>query len=143
MKSILIITSILFAQISFAAPTATTPNPASIQKKYDLKIDYSVDGKHIDSPTVILSEGDPTTVTKETADGKFFLTIATVAHKAEPNKKVIALEMIIGKFEKDGKETILSKPKIIANEGETATISIGDAKTKKERISLTIVGKSL
>ena len=109
-------------------------------------MDLSVNGKHISSPTIVITEGDPSTVTQETKEGKFFITASTMAPpkdlspKNPQNKKVISLQFVVGKITADEKETILSRPQIIALEGQKASITVED---KKETMSLSVTATAL
>ena len=108
MKSLLIAASLIFSQISFSAQNA----PA--QKQYDLKMELSINGKHISSPHTVVIEGEPATVTQDTKDGKFFLTVATMKVPNETKiknpekKKALGFQFAVGKIGADGKETLLA-----------------------------------
>lgn len=108
--------------------------------KFDLKIDFSLNGKHISSPQILLLEGEPSTITTNTEAGKIFLTVTTMAlrefkgadTKSLKNKKLIPLQFAVGKIDKAGNEKILSQPQLIAIEGQRATITEGTDKNKEE-----------
>ena len=134
MKIAFLAFAVFLSQISFAVPINTEG------KKIDLAMELILNGKKVAAPKGIVTEGDVETFVEETPEGKFFITVATMKTltpkemKNHENKKVMKFQFAVGKFEKDGKEKILSRPQLTMTDGKTGSIEIGKDPAKPEMI---------
>lgn len=142
MKIVFLVLAVFLSQISFAVPTNNEG------KKIDLSMELVLDGKKVATPKGIVTEGDVETFVEETPEGKFFITVATMnaltpkEMKNPENKKVIKFQFAVGKFEKDGKEKILTRPQLTIIDGKTGSIEVGKDPAKPEMI-LSVTAKYL
>ncbi len=133
MKLILFTFAIFLSQVSFSLPTN------SEGKKIDLAMELVLNGKKVAAPKGIVTEGDVETFVEETAEGKFFITVATMKTSSA---KTIKFQFAVGKFEKDGQEKILSRPQMTMTDGKTGSIEVGKDPAKPEMI-LSVTAKYL
>lgn len=102
---------------------------------YDLKMDLSMNGKHVFSPRVIAKAGETATATHKTDTEETFIEVIPTEGTIQ-NKKGILMQMTIGTINKAGQRTVLSKPRVLANENETATMTV---ENKNSKISLSVL----
>ena len=110
---------------------------------YDLKMDLSLNKKHVASPRLIVKSGEMNAINQKNAneDEHFIEVIATEG--SIQNKKGILMNFTIGTIGKNGEKTILAKPQIIAKENEPAQITIGEKNGAEVSLSVTATRKSL
>lgn len=119
MRLSVILAALLFSSSAFAA-----------KKAYKLDMALTVNGDHLSSPKVVVKEGETATVTQQTFDGKNYFDV--VAKEGEMmGHKGILMEFRVGQVNKDGSKTIISRPKVLAKEGEEASISVAEDDGKK------------
>lgn len=97
---------------------------AATTNGYDLKMDLSLNGKHISSPRVIVKESETATITQKTDTEETFIEVVAAEREIQ-NHKGILMKFTVGTISKDGQRTIISKPQILANENEKAQITVG------------------
>jgi len=107
---------------------------------YDLKMDLSLDGKHVSSPRVVVKEGEPATVTQENGSKKQFIEVIATEGSIQ-NHKGILMKFTVGTIGENGERTIVAKPQVLAKEGEPAKITQSDTKSGVEHLSLSVVAK--
>ncbi len=117
---------VLISSFSFAATNG-----------YDLKMEFSMNGKHVSSPRVIVKAGEMATITQKTDTEETFIEIIATEGEIQNNKGIL-MTAVIGTVSSDGTKTIISKPQILAKENKTALIQIGN---KDSEISLSIIAK--
>ncbi len=123
-----------------AATLAMTGSAFASTNAYDLKMDLSLNGKHVSSPHVIAKEGKPATITQEnSSNGHFIEVIATEG--SIQNHKGILMKFVVGTIGKNGERTIISRPQVVAKEGEPAKITQSDSKNGAEYLSLSVTAK--
>ena len=110
---------------------------------YDLKLNLSLNGKHVSSPRVITKAGETATVTQNTAPEKTFIEV--IANEGEiQGHKGILIKFVVGTIDKNGKKTILSTPEVLTSENKLARISVGkDSTHPKLSMSVLALRKSL
>lgn len=110
---------------------------------YDLKMDLSLNKKHVSSPRIIVKAGEMGSINQKngTEDEHFIEVIAT--ESSIKNKKGILMNFTIGTIGKNGERTILAKPQILAKENEPAQITIGEKNGSEVSLSVTATGKTL
>lgn len=106
---------------------------------YDLKMDLSMNGKHISSPRVIVKAGETATITQKTDTEESFIEVVATEGEVQ-NHKGIVMKFTVGTISKNGQRTIVSKPQILAMENEKAEIIVGED-GGKEQLSLSVVAK--
>lgn len=114
----------VFAVPAFAAP-----------QSYDIAMKLKSNGKEISSPTVVVTEGETAKITQRDDDGTTFWEI--VARESESH---ILLSFKVGKIDRDGKQSVLSNPRILTMENEPAEMTIGEA-GGAETLTLSVVAK--
>lgn len=103
---------------------------------YDLKMELSLNGKHISSPRVIVKAGETATVTQKTDTEESFIEVVATEGKVQ-NHKGIMMNFVVGVIGKDGERTIKAKPQILAKENEPAQITIGGK--NGDEVSLSVI----
>lgn len=114
-----------------------TCSSAMATTSYDLKMELSLNGKHISSPRVIAREGETATIIQKSDDMETFIDVVTTTYDA---KNTVMMKFTVGTIGKNGERIILSSPKIISKENEVAKISQGET-GKPEQISLSVIAK--
>lgn len=104
---------------------------------YDLKMELSINDKHISSPRIIAKEGETALVTQDSNGEKIFVEVIAT-EKPTDNKKSILMRFVIGTISSTGEKKILSTPQMIALENERAEISVGN-QAKKVDLDLSII----
>lgn len=104
---------------------------------YDLKMELSMNGKHVSSPRVIVKAGETATVTQKTDTEETFIEVVATEGEIQNNKGIL-MKMVVGTISSDGQRTIVSRPQILAKENEQALIQVGD---KDGEMSLSVVAK--
>jgi hypothetical protein len=106
---------------------------------YDLKMDLSINGKHISSPKIIVEEGKVATVTQKNDNGEeLFVVVIATKKELKNNKEAVAIKFTSGMLDKNGKRSIQYETKIIALENQMAKINQGSVNGKDE-LALSIV----
>jgi hypothetical protein len=124
---------ILFTMICFFSSSVFAG-----QKAFDLKMELSLEGKHISSPKVIVKEGETKTIVEESNGQKTYIEVSAKQDKASGGKQTIYMAFVIGKIASDGSKTVISTPRITAAPNETAQISIGE-KGAPDLLSLSVI----
>lgn len=126
------ITALLFFLMSstvFAAgPTA-----------YNMKVDLSLNGKHIGSPQVTTTAGDQASVIIDSKNQKYFIDVVANEEPAKDGgKSGVNMNFTVGTVSATGKKTVISNAGIIAVENEKAQLSQTNNKGVEE-FSLAVV----
>lgn len=111
------------------------------EKAFDLKIEMSVDGKHVSSPRIVVKEGEKGTVIQESNGEKNFIEVVAKEGKAPNGVQGIHMAFVVGKIANDGSRTVVSQPQILSIPNEKAQITIGE-KGKPEVLSLSVVANT-
>lgn len=133
MKYLITTLLLLLATTAFAATTS-----------YDLKMQISLDGKLISTPEIITHTGVATTFSSGT--GTDDISIEVLATETSVNdKKGILLNFVFKTTVKGGQKTSTTsrKAEVLVTEGKPTTFTVGDAKSGKEELSLTVVAKKV
>ena len=93
---------------------------------FDLKMDYSLNGKHVASPHMTTKSGQAAMVTQESKEKMTYLQVTPTDDKVVEGKHTIRMKFEVGTIAKDGTKTVLGRPEIIALENERAEISVSD-----------------
>ncbi len=102
---------------------------------YDLKINLSLNGKHVASPRVIVKAGEKATITQRVDSQESFIEVVATESEAK-NAPGIMMKFIVGYIQKNGDRTIISQPQILTNENFPSTMTVG--KIGEEQLSLTV-----
>jgi hypothetical protein len=109
---------------------------------YDLKMDLSLDGKHVSSPSVIVKSGEMASIIQKTDKEEASNFIEVIASEGEiQNHKGILMKFKVGSISKSGERTVLSEPRILAKENELAKITVSNKEGGSEQLSLSVVVK--
>lgn len=127
MGKLLVAVACLFSVSAFAS-----------EKAFDLKMDLSIEGKHVSSPRIVVKEGEKGTITQESNGEKSFIEVVAKEEKAPNGKQAIHMTFVVGKIATDGTRTIVSQPQIISIPNEKAQITVGE-NGKPEVISLSVI----
>lgn len=109
---------------------------------YDLKMDFSLNGKHISSPRVVVKAGDTATITQKTDTEESFIDVVATEGSIQ-NHKGILMNFIVGVMDKNGQRVIKAKPQVLANENEPAQITVTENNGDKVSLSVVVSRKSL
>lgn len=105
---------------------------------YDLKMDLSMNGKHVASPRIIIKAGELGTIIQKTDSEETFIEVVATEGEVQ-NHKSIMMKFTIGYIGKNGERTIVSKPKILAKENSPSQITV-DEKSGAE-LSFSVIAK--
>lgn len=106
---------------------------------YNVKMDLSLNGRHIFTPDIVAREGVVSTVTHNVDGEETFVDILPMKDKS---KDLIVMKMTVGTIGKNGERTILGTPEIMTKENVRASFSQGGTK-RQEEYSLSLTAKKL
>lgn len=110
---------------------------------YDLKMDLSMNGKHVSSPRLIAREGEVASITQNLNGEKIFIEVVAT-EKPTANNRAILMSFVVGKISATGEKTIVSTPKIIALENDKAEVTVNNDQGKESiALSVTAARKAL
>lgn len=109
---------------------------------YDLKIDLSMNGKHISSPRVIAKAGETASISQKTDTEESFIEVVATEGSIQ-NHNGILMNFVVGVIDKNGQRVIKAKPQILAKENETAQITVAEEDGNQLSLSVTATRKSL
>ncbi len=113
---------------------------AMAAKGYDLKMDLTMNGKHMSSPRVLVKAGEKATIAQEGKNGGSFIEVVATEGEVQGNAGIM-MSFTVGTIDKKGARTIVSRPKILAVENSEARITVGENENSVEQISLTVTPK--
>lgn len=119
----------IFCLYSFSASAS--------EKAFDLKLDLSIDGNAVSSPRMTVREGEKGTITQESNGQKRFVEVVAREEKTSAGKQAVHMTFAVGKIEKDGTRSVLSRPQVLSLMNEKAQIAVGEK--GKPTFSLTVV----
>ncbi len=129
--------------ISLVAFSISLPTLAANQiKTYNLKMNISLDGKHIFSPDLTVKEGTKGFITSNGKTDITYIEVTATDHKTADGKQTVHLKFNIGKLNKDGSKTLTFSPEIIAIPNKKASIEVGE-NPKKELLALSVLATQL
>jgi type II secretory pathway component GspD/PulD (secretin) len=117
---------------------SASPSAFAAKQEYDLKMDLSMNGKHIASPRVLVVEGEKATVSQKSNDEEDTIEV-TATEGDSQGRKGILLDFVVSVVGKDGKKKVVSRPRILTLEGEKATLSSRQNDASPEEVSLSVV----
>ncbi len=103
---------------------------------YELKIDWSVDGKALQGSVMQVIPGDINTMMQQEGGKKYFIDATVKEDKAK--SKQVQVNCSAGEFDKQNKRKILSSPQIIAKLGQAAQITTDSTGGPKISITVTV-----
>jgi type II secretory pathway component GspD/PulD (secretin) len=109
-------------------------------KGYDLKINLSMNGRHVSSPRLTVKPGEVALITQKSGEDESFLEVVATEEAGSGTKKGILMSFAVGYIRKNGERTIVSRPRIMAVENEKAMIMVG-GNEGEESISLSVIAK--
>lgn len=109
---------------------------------YDLKMDLSMNGKHVSSPRIIVKAGEKGTINQKTDTEESFIEVVATEGQVQNNKGIM-MNFTVGYIGKNGERTIVSKPQILAKENEPAQITVGEKDGTELSLSVVAKRKSL
>lgn len=109
---------------------------------YDLKMDLSMNGKHVSSPRIIVKAGEKGTINQKTDTEESFIEVVATEGQVQNNKGIM-MNFTVGYIGKNGERTIVSKPQILAKENEPALITVGEKDGTELSLSVVAKRKSL
>ena len=105
---------------------------------YNLKMDLSLNGKHVSSPSLMTKAGQKATVTQKTDSGQTFIEVVANEGIKKGNRGVL-MKFVVGMISKSGKRTILSRPQILARENQPAEIVVSKGSESKPEVALSVI----
>lgn len=112
-------------------------------KIFDLKMDLSINGKHMASPRVTVREGEKAFVGQEKNGETSFIEVVAVEEKSPKGDGGIRLDFVVGKIAADGSRTMVSQPRLLAYPGELSKIVVGDDSGREFSLSVVANHKDL
>jgi hypothetical protein len=104
---------------------------------YDLKMDLSLNGKHLSSPRVIVKEGEVATITQKTESEENFIEV-TATENMVMHHRGIKMNFTVGTIAKDGKRIVASKPQVLVEENKPAQLMMNGGSAQ---LSLSVVAQ--
>jgi hypothetical protein len=89
---------------------------------YDIKMDLSLNGKKASSGKVQVKEGESAVILSPAASGETFIEVSNVQDTGAGMK----MNFVVGSIEEDGSRKVLSRPEVLVEEGQTATVESSD-----------------
>ena len=111
-------------------------------KGYDLKMDLSLNGKHVSSPRLIVKAGETASISQKTDTEESFIEVVATEGSIQ-NHQSILMNFIVGVIDQNGQIVIKAKPQILANENEAAQITVGENNGDEISLSVVATRKSL
>lgn len=98
----------------------------SATKSFDLKMELSIDGKHVSSPHIISLPNQKASITQRDDNKKeeSFIEVTASDVTNDKIKNGIFMKFVVG-YNKEGQRKIISQPEILAKAGEEAEITVG------------------
>ncbi len=109
---------------------------------YDLKMELSLNGKHVSSPRLTVKAGETAYINQKTDIEESFIEVVAT-EGAIQNHQGILMNFIVGVIDQNGQRVIKAKPQILANENEAAQITIGENNGDEISLSVIATRKSL
>lgn len=109
----------------------------AVTNGYELKMDLSMNGKHISSPRIIVKAGEVAMITQKTDSEESFVEVVATEGEVQ-NHKGIMMKFIIGTIGKNGERIVVSKPQILAKEKQEVQIETGPP-----QVSLSVIAKRI
>ena len=106
---------------------------------YELKIDWSVDGKALQGSVMQVMAGDINTMIQQEGGKKYFLDVTVKEDKTKP--KQAQINSTVGEFDKQNKRKIMGTPQIITLLGREAQITTDSASGPKISVKITVKKK--
>ena len=106
-------------------------------RTYDLKVNLTMNGKHVSSPQIIAKEGETASMTQELNGEKIFMDVIATENTAK-DKNAIFMKFSVGTISAKGEKKIISTPQILALENQKAEIQVVDEKDH-ENLSISVV----
>lgn len=100
---------------------------------YDLKMDLSMNGKHVSSPRMIVKAGEMGTIQQKSNNEETFIEVVATEGQVQ-NRKGILMNFTVGYIGQNGARKIVSQPQILSKENETAVVTVGG----KDQTELTL-----
>lgn len=108
---------------------------AATSAQYDIALKLKANGREIAAPRVVVRDGERAKITQKDADGTTFWEI--VAN--ERSSGGVKLSFTLGKVDRFGHQSVLSKPQILALENEPAEMTV--AEDGAEVLTLSVLAK--
>ena len=102
-------------------------------QSYDLNVELRVNGERVTSPVLRVREGELAEV--GAGPGNFVEVLA--GEGSAQGHHGIYMEFLVGTRTEGGRRVIVSRPRILVNENEPATITVGDGGVGTVALSVT------
>ncbi len=109
---------------------------------YNLKMDLSVNGKHVSSPQLIVMAGEAATITQKTEMEWFSIDVIATEGSIQ-NQTGILMKFVIGIIRKNGEPMIRVQPQILAKENELAQVTVSGQDGNEVSLSIIANRKAL
>lgn len=116
---------------------------AAGKKSYDLKLDLTQNGVKYISPSVVVKNGETTTIIEKVGDEERFIDVS-VDEDSGLGLDALKIKMAVGKIDEFGGRTILARPEVMVEENMAAKFTVEDnASTEKMSLSVLASEKKL
>lgn len=109
---------------------------------YDIKIDMSLNGKHISSPQFIVKEGLKASMTQKNESQESFIEVIATEGTIQNNKGIL-MTFVVGTIDRNGQKIVTAQPQILAKENVPAKITVGTKDGNQLSMSVIANRKSL
>lgn len=109
---------------------------------YDLKMDLSMNGKYVFSPSITVKAGEMKSIRQKTDTQESFIEVVATEGQVKNNKGIM-MNFTVGYIGKNGERKVISKPQILAKENEPALITVGEKDGTELSLSVVAKRKSL
>ncbi|MBL7544088.1 MAG: hypothetical protein JNL11_09735 [Bdellovibrionaceae bacterium] len=109
---------------------------------YDLKMDLSLNRRHVSSPRLIVKAGETAYINQKTDTEESFIEVVATEGSIQ-NHQGILMNFIVGVIDQNGQRVIKAKPQILASENEAAQITVGENNGDEISLSVVATRKSL
>lgn len=103
--------------------------------QFDIALKLKSNGREIYAPRVVVKDGEKAKITQKDAEGTTFWEIVA---REEKNAGIL-LAFTVGKIDRNGHKSLLSRPKILALENEPAEMTVGE--DGQEVLTLSVLAK--
>ncbi|HEY8271671.1 MAG TPA: hypothetical protein VIG33_12340 [Pseudobdellovibrionaceae bacterium] len=88
-------------------------NSFAREKAFELKMELTINGKHISSPRIIAKEGETAMFMQEDQTQKTFIEVVATEDKIVRGKHSVLMKFVVGSIDPDGQKKVIYKPQVL------------------------------
>ncbi len=105
---------------------------------YLLKLDLSINHKHVAASSMLVKAGEVGTVTQKTDSGTTYIDALAMEGQLQ-GKSGILIQFTVGRLNAKGERVDIASPQVLVNENKEARVSMRHTGKDSERISISVV----